>query len=285
MPGGDKAAYALIIVSRAPVSANMCSSWPTVSWASKRKQASSCALRETAENSPANIPTPVSEGGLIYTSSGKGGGGLVKLKSDKNGVVAEEVYYNLKNLPNSIGGAVVLNHFLYGTNNTGLMCVEFATGKQKWQQPMGGAGAVCYADGRLYLHGENGSVSLIDATPEAYHESGHFTPPDLRHAPMAASRRGPTRWSPLAVCTSTIRTFSGVMTSRPKANKRRLLLPQRTLEGKSLHMLGIGGNLLFLRCQGLGHVVACGLHHGQVIMDGRRAGPARGPSGDRQAPQ
>ncbi len=134
---------------------------------------------KTAENSPANIPTPVSEGGLIYTSSGKGGGGLVKLKSDKNGVVAEEVYYNLKNLPNSIGGAVVLNHFLYGTNNTGLMCVEFATGKQKWQQPMGGAGAVCYADGRLYLHGEDGSVSLIDATPEAYHESGHFTPPDL----------------------------------------------------------------------------------------------------------
>ena len=34
------------------------------------------------------------------------------------------------------------------------------------------------ADGRLYLHGENGDVALLEPTPEAYREKGRFTPPD-----------------------------------------------------------------------------------------------------------
>ena len=41
-----------------------------------------------------------------------------------------------------------------------------------------GAGSVCSADGRLYLHGESGELALVDATPEGYRERGHFTPPD-----------------------------------------------------------------------------------------------------------
>ena len=51
-------------------------------------------------------------------------------------------------------------------------------------------GSLCYADGRLYVHGENlpGEVALVEATPEGYREKGRFTPAD-----------GPTnRISPLA---------------------------------------------------------------------------------------
>jgi hypothetical protein len=29
----------------------------------------------------------------------------------------------------------------------------------------------------LYLHGENGDVALVEATPEAYRQRGQFTPP------------------------------------------------------------------------------------------------------------
>ena len=35
-----------------------------------------------------------------------------------------------------------------------------------------------YADGNLYLHGENGEVALVEATPDGYHERGRFTPED-----------------------------------------------------------------------------------------------------------
>jgi len=37
---------------------------------------------------------------------------------------------------------------------------------------------VCYADGRLYLHGENGDMALIKATSDSYQELGRFTPPN-----------------------------------------------------------------------------------------------------------
>ena len=58
------------------------------------------------------------------------------------------------------------------------MCVDFVSGETKWQDRSVGAGSVCYADGCLYVHSENGEVALVEATPEAYREKGRFTPPD-----------------------------------------------------------------------------------------------------------
>ena len=60
---------------------------------------------KTAEGSPANIPTPIAQGDLVYSSAGRSGGGLVKIKNDGGEVIAEQVYFEQK-LPTSIGGAV-----------------------------------------------------------------------------------------------------------------------------------------------------------------------------------
>jgi len=131
----------------------------------------------TAKNSPANIPTPVALGDYIYTASGRGGGGLVKLKVDQGAVQAEQVYAGTK-LPTAIGGSVLVGDYLYGTSSAGIMCVDFKTGDVKWMERGIGAGALCFAEGRLYLHGENGDVALVEATPEAYREKGRFSPPE-----------------------------------------------------------------------------------------------------------
>ena len=131
----------------------------------------------TAQGSPANIPSPVALGDLVYSSTGRGGAGLVKLSPEGDGVKAEQVYYQGK-LPTSIGGAVLVDGYLYGTTNQGLVCADFASGEVKWQDRSIGAASLCYADCRLYLHGENGEVALVEATPEAYRELGRFTPPD-----------------------------------------------------------------------------------------------------------
>ena len=45
-------------------------------------------------------------------------------------------------------------------------------------EPQHRPGSLCCADGRLYLHSENGQVALVEATPAAYREKGRFTPPD-----------------------------------------------------------------------------------------------------------
>ena len=125
----------------------------------------------------ANMPMPIAYDGYVYTAKEHIGGGLVHLKPAGEGVAAEQVYLT-RGLPNSVGGAVLLGDTLYGTNDKGLMAIEFTTGKVKWQTDGIGPSSVFYADGRLYLHGENGEVALVEASPESYREKGRFTPPD-----------------------------------------------------------------------------------------------------------
>jgi outer membrane protein assembly factor BamB len=137
---------------------------------------------------PANIPTPIAHDGMIYTAASRFGGGLVRLKAEGDGIQAQQVYYE-RGLPSNIGGAVLIGENLYGTIGKGLACVDFATGKIKWQEGTLGACSVCYADGCLYLHGETGKVSLVEASPDGYHNKGTFLPPDMpKHARGAMER-------------------------------------------------------------------------------------------------
>jgi outer membrane protein assembly factor BamB len=126
---------------------------------------------------PANMATPVAMENLIYTP-GQAGSAVVKLTATGSGVQAEEVY-RVRGLPNAIGGAVEVGGYLYGTTrNDGLVCADFKTGDVKWKDPSIGMGAVCSADGLLFVFGENGEAALVEATPQAYREKGRFTPAD-----------------------------------------------------------------------------------------------------------
>ena len=125
----------------------------------------------------ANIPSPVASDGYVYTAAAGTGGGLVKLKANDGGVEAAEVYFEAK-FPTAIGGAVRIGDSLYGTTAEAMLCLEFVTGKVQWQERGLGAASLCYADGRLYLHGENGDVALVEPSPDSYREKGRFTPPD-----------------------------------------------------------------------------------------------------------
>ena len=130
----------------------------------------------------ANIPTPVASDGTIYVASAGTGGGAVKLAAKDGGVAAEQLYFESK-MPTAIGGAIKFGDFLYGTTAQAMLCVEFKTGQVKWEDRALGAASLCYADGRLYLHGENGDMALVEPSPESYREKGRFTPPDQpKHA-------------------------------------------------------------------------------------------------------
>lgn len=125
----------------------------------------------------ANIPSPVADDNYVYAGSAGTGGGTVKLKAADGAVEANEVYFSPK-LPTSIGGAVKVGGFLYGTTALTMLCTDFTTGDVKWEERAIGAASLLYADDRLYLHGENGQVALVEATPEGYREKGRFTPPN-----------------------------------------------------------------------------------------------------------
>ena len=176
VPGGDPAAYASAIVVQAGGRRQYVQflSKGIVGVDAKTGQ----FLWRYAEvaKGMAQMVTPVARDGYVYGGAHSIGGGLVRLKADPGGVAAEKIYF-ARGLPNSIGGSVLVGEFLYGTTDSGLVAVEFTTGTVKWQSEGIGSGSVAYADGQLYLHGENGSVALIEATPEAYREKGRFTPP------------------------------------------------------------------------------------------------------------
>jgi outer membrane protein assembly factor BamB len=123
----------------------------------------------------ANIPTPLASDGIVYVGSAGTGGGAVKLKAKDGGIEPEQLYFESK-LPTAIGGTVKIGDFLYGTTSQALLCIEFASGKVKWEERAIGAASICAADGNLYLHGENGTVALVEASSEAYREKGRFTP-------------------------------------------------------------------------------------------------------------
>ena len=123
----------------------------------------------------ATIPSPVVGDGLVYSAGSGSGGGAVRPVARGGGVEAEQVYFDAK-LPTAIGGAVLVGGNLYGCAAQVLVCADFKTGQIKWTDRSAAPGSLCYADGMLYLHGENGEVALVEAKPDGYREHGRFTP-------------------------------------------------------------------------------------------------------------
>ena len=127
-----------------------------------------------AANNTANITTPIFfDNKVFFTSAYDTGGGLVDLSVQNGEVKAKEIYFT-RDMKNHHGGVVLVNGYLYGFNDSILTCLEFATGKQMWRDRSVGKGSVSFADGNLYIQGENNTVGLAAASPEAYKEKGRF---------------------------------------------------------------------------------------------------------------
>jgi outer membrane protein assembly factor BamB len=146
-----------------------------------------------AANRTANITTPIYADNKVFYSSAYGtGGALVGLRSSSGEIRAQEIYFT-RDMQNHHGGVVLVDGYLYGYNNSVLTCLEWATGKMMWRDRSVGKGAVSFADGHLYILGENNVVGLVEATPAGYREKGRFTirdqgRPSWSHPAIAGGR-------------------------------------------------------------------------------------------------
>lgn len=178
VPGGDKAAYSSAIVAQAAGRRQY------VQFLDKGVVGVDAATgkflwryTQTA-GGPANIASPIAKGNYIYsTNARRFNGGLVQLTAAGEGVSAEQVYLG-RDMPNTLGGQVLVGDVLYGTNQQGPAAADFLTGKIHWQEAAFGPGAVMHAEDRLYFHAESGEVALVEATTAGYRERGRFTPPN-----------------------------------------------------------------------------------------------------------
>ncbi|HSU54009.1 MAG TPA: PQQ-binding-like beta-propeller repeat protein [Candidatus Dormibacteraeota bacterium] len=178
VPGADPAAYSSIIIVQPP-SGKQYVQFVEKGLIGVDAKTGKFLWRydKTAKGSPANIPTPVADDSMIYSATARGGGGLIKLKANDGTFETEQVYFSPK-LPTAIGGAVKIGPNLFGTTGQALVCADFAGGQLKWEERSIAPASICSAEERLYLHGENGDVALVETNPQSYSEKGRFTPPD-----------------------------------------------------------------------------------------------------------
>ncbi len=137
--------------------------------------------RATRKGSTAVIPTPVVKDDMVYVTSGYNiGCNMFKVTKTGSEFKAEEVYAN-KEMVDHHGGVILLGAHLYGhSDSKGWTCQDLKTGVSAWNSNKLGKGAIAYADGHFYLRSEGGkgTVTLIEATPAGYKETGRFAQPD-----------------------------------------------------------------------------------------------------------
>lgn len=135
-----------------------------------------------------NCSTPVFKNELVFAASAYGaGGGAVRLNQESDGsITAEEVYFTPK-MQNHHGGMIVIQGALYGANggNGGgvLCCLDYQTGETLWRERDAQKGALAFADHRLYLRTEEGTLILIEPNKEKFVERGRFEQPDRTESP------------------------------------------------------------------------------------------------------
>jgi outer membrane protein assembly factor BamB len=131
-----------------------------------------------AANYVANVATPIFSNNKVFFSSAYGtGGGLLDLTVQNGEVRAKEAYFT-RSMNNHHGGVLLADGYLYGFNDSILVCLDFATGKMMWRDRSVGKGSVTFADGHLYIQGEDNIIGLAEATPAGYREKGRFRIPD-----------------------------------------------------------------------------------------------------------
>lgn len=111
--------------------------------------------------------TPIYKDGMLFYLSGYGsGGGMLKLSDDGSSVTR---IWTHKKMDSRIGGAVLVDGYLYGSGDSRLWCCyDWNTGKEMYTSKEIGNGVVIYADGMLYCYSMKGELALVKADPSGF---------------------------------------------------------------------------------------------------------------------
>ncbi len=126
---------------------------------------------DKVSNRTANVATPIYSNGYLFVSSAYGTG-CALLKFGEGGK-ATEVYFN-RDMKNHYSSSVLVDKHLYGYSDAILTAMKMDTGEVAWKSRSVAKGSVTYADGRLYVLGEDGVVALAEASPAGYKEISRF---------------------------------------------------------------------------------------------------------------
>jgi outer membrane protein assembly factor BamB len=121
-----------------------------------------------------NAATPVSEGNIVFATSGYGMGSFaVKIENKKATKLWES-----KAIESQHSDPVIVDGYVYGyagnstRNNGKLACLRLSDGKVMWQSDEAGMGTFAYADGHLICLDIKGNLYLVETNPNKFVKSG-----------------------------------------------------------------------------------------------------------------
>lgn len=121
----------------------------------------------------ANCPTPAFSNGRVFWANGYGKGGICMELTP--GQTSASVAWTTKDMNCHHGGYIIHDGYIYGNHSSGWACLDLKTGQKQWQEKGVGKGSICFADGMLYLFGENnGEIALATCSPEGMEIKGRF---------------------------------------------------------------------------------------------------------------
>jgi hypothetical protein len=115
----------------------------------------------------ATAPAPLVRGTQVFISSGFSQQGGVML--DTAAGTFKDVW-RTEEMNTPCNSGVVIDGFLYGIDGDTLRCLEWSTGKARWEKEDFGMGSLVAAEGRLVILSETGELVIAEAKPDAFHE-------------------------------------------------------------------------------------------------------------------
>jgi outer membrane protein assembly factor BamB len=120
-----------------------------------------------------NIATPIPIGDCVFISSAYNKGcALLELTAEGGNIQPHRVYQHNR-MRNLFSSSVRYGEYLYGFDQTDLVCMRVRTGEIVWREKGArsfGKGSLLVAGGHLMILGEFGILSLAEATPAGYRQ-------------------------------------------------------------------------------------------------------------------
>jgi outer membrane protein assembly factor BamB len=119
-----------------------------------------------------NIATPVAFGDYVFISSAYGKGcALLEVGPESDGSLRPQTVYEHNRMRNHFASSVRHGEHVYGFDMTDLVCMNLRTGVVAWRQNGSRSfrkGSLVIAGGNLFVLGEDGTLTVAEATPAAY---------------------------------------------------------------------------------------------------------------------
>lgn len=117
-------------------------------------------------NFDVNAADPIFSGDSVFISSNYGkGGARIRI----NGGSPQQIWQS-REMKNHFNSCVLLGGHLYGNDEGRLRCLDWATGRGKWEMRSLGKGGVIVATDKLIALTERGELVVASATPGAFSE-------------------------------------------------------------------------------------------------------------------